>query len=50
MAAMKELREPQSYPESRLPPGVQALRRPSPLGYRHMWGIGRHVLGSQLSG
>ena len=26
------LREPQSYPESRLPPGVQALRRPSPLG------------------
>ena len=32
MAAMKELREPQSYPESRLPPGVQPLRRPSPLG------------------
>jgi Glyoxalase/Bleomycin resistance protein/Dioxygenase superfamily len=32
MAAMKELREPQSYPERRLPPGVQALRRPSPLG------------------
>ena len=28
MAAMKELRQPQSYPESRLPPGVQPLRRP----------------------